>query len=470
MAQAVYRIERFLGIDQSTEENFLGSGYTPDACNMCTDDGNLSVAKGFARTSLLPVPGDAEIKRCIPFRHSNGDMYIVVAGNSIYAGFGGAWLELYTYPQDVDVDDFDFLEAKIGTSDYIIIGNGKTGLLKFDGQTVSEFGSEAMCSDRPVRYLAMYKNRLFAAGDSEHPNRLYWSKLPGDSRSIEDWGADEASPNVEGGHTQIGLFDNDPIVAITPLSSQLLIFKKNSLYRLYGDKPSNFTVEEIESVTESAAHTSIIHYGDVAYFMTQTGLYVFDGVSAHLMHDAKKIRDIMSRSDTSRTRGARTREKLYFTVRMDGEDAIIEYDLMRGTYMLRNGFEVRDIFSRDNGIYIMSDRYICKFNCGESYAGKPISAHWCTPLTDLNEKTVIKQLREIYLRCDDEKGKTLKLTTQAGNNTRDYIVKLSENEVTEIPLCDEGRCFNLKLENVAGESFGLRGGVEIALNLRGRCV
>ena len=77
--------------------------------------------------------------------------------------------------------------------------------------------------------MTMYRGRLFAAGDAANPDRLYYSVLPGSGRTVEQWGAVEASPAVEGGHVEIGALGGDPIVAVRALSNQLLIFKKNSL-------------------------------------------------------------------------------------------------------------------------------------------------------------------------------------------------------------------------------------------------
>ncbi len=470
MSIGKYKINRFFGIDQSVEENYLANGYTADACNMNTDDGNLSVAKGFTRKLVNALPGDEDIHRCVVFRHKNGDIHIAIAGDTIYLNMGTGWIARYTYPSPLENHDFGFAEVKIDDTDYLLIANGETQMLKFNSTAVREFGSEEMCSNRPVRYLAMYKNRLFAAGDSEFPNRLYWSKLPGDGRTIEDWSAGDSSVNVEGGHTQIGMFDSDPIVAITALSSQLLIFKKNSLYRLYGDKPSNFTVEEIESVIEYTPHTSIVHYGDVAYFMTKNGMYIFDGVSAHPMQDAERIKNILAECDTACAKGARTRDKIFYLLKRGNEDVIIEYSLKRQTYMLRQGFNADDIFSRNGDIYIVSDRWVCKFDDGDTYAGNPIHAYWKTPLTDLDEKTVIKQLLELCLRGDRQKRGVLHLETEAGGIKREYSIRLDGSEAVDVPLCDEGRSFCLKFSNEAGGTFSIRGGLELLLSMRGRCI
>ena len=464
-----YKISQFYGINQSVEESYLPNGYTSDAYNMNTDDGNLSVAGGFSHHVLRAIPCESNVERCTVFHHKNGDIYLAFSDGHIYVSFGTVWLDAYTYSQTKKSSDYGFLEAKIGTSDCLLIANGKSNIIKFDGSEFSDFGSEQKLSDKPVKYLAIYKNRLFCAGDENHPNRLYWSKLPGDNRSIEDWGADESSVNVEGGHTQVGQFDNDPIVAITALSSQLLIFKKNSIYRLYGDRPSNFTVEQIESVTEYTPHTSVVHYGDVAYFMTSSGMYVFDGVTAHATADSEHIKNVLKKADFSFSKGARTKEKLFFTAKMDDEDIIIEYNRKRRTYMLRKGFEASDIFSLGDRLCVVSDKWVCVFDGSESYAGQPINAYWKTPFTDLDEKTVIKQLDELYLRGDKSKSGTVHITACAGGIRSEYSITLTDNEITHIPLCNEGRCFCLEFSNENGGSFSLKGGIELIISMRGRC-
>ena len=111
-------------------------------------------------------------------------------------------------------------------------------ILKWDGASAAAepFGSAEQLSSAPAGLLELYYSRLFAAGDPAHPCRLYWSCAPGDARTVEDWSQDDASPNVSGGHVEVGT-DSDPITGLFALSNQLLIFKRDSLYRLLGDRP-----------------------------------------------------------------------------------------------------------------------------------------------------------------------------------------------------------------------------------------
>ncbi len=182
MARAIYRINEFLGIDQSSDENALKSGMSPDACNMDTQGGGLKVCRGMKRAIDKPIPGTGKIHAIRVFRAIEGNIFIAAAGESLYAYQNGDWREIYAFSTPLENHRLDFAQADINSKDYLIIATGEGQMLKFDGDTVSLFGSAEGNSNISANYLALYKSRLFAAGDKEHPNRLYWSCLPGGTR------------------------------------------------------------------------------------------------------------------------------------------------------------------------------------------------------------------------------------------------------------------------------------------------
>ena len=49
MSIQTYSVDRFIGLNQSGDENLMSPACTPDAANMCTDGGELRVAYGFTR-------------------------------------------------------------------------------------------------------------------------------------------------------------------------------------------------------------------------------------------------------------------------------------------------------------------------------------------------------------------------------------------------------------------------------------
>lgn len=140
-------------------------------------------------------------------------------------------------------------------------------------------------SNKPVTVMTEFGGRLFAAGEdtalSDHSNRLYWSCLPGDGRTIEDWSADDASPDTGGGYVDVG--DSFPITALFVAGSQLLIWKGEELWRLYGTTPSQYTLECVfrgnHGTVGLRAHDFVADVNGVPYWANDLGLWYYNGNS-----------------------------------------------------------------------------------------------------------------------------------------------------------------------------------------------
>ncbi len=487
MAVAEYRIPAFLGVDQSTQEGALDPGSSPDACNMDTEDGSLAVARGFVKHIDVALDTTKPIRKLLLWKGLTAERFVAIAGNEVYAlnpdAETLAWELKFTYPETVGARRIDSCEAMIGSEDYLLIACGEHQILKWNiTGDMTVFGSTTGQSDKQVNFLAMHYGRLFAAGDPDKPSLLYYSQTPGDSRTIENWAADEASPSTSGGSLEVGETSGDPITGLCSLSNQLLIFKRNSIYRLLGDRPGNFRVQRVHAEVERAQHTSLTRYGDAPYWMTGGGLYYFDGQTAIKSRTARRIRRLLEGASFTNCRAAKKGDKLYFTAyeeardasgagaARDRDNALIEYDIVRQTYMVRRGFEISDLCARDGVLYFMNDqRVIYRFDEGADYDGAPIEAYWRTPLTDLNSKPGIKCLQEMYLRgAAEDAGAVLLLDARIGRNLHSYRCLMPEREedVLEIPLKNEGRTFSLRFSNEAGSRFCIRGGIQMTFEHR----
>ncbi|MBO4563505.1 MAG: hypothetical protein J5772_07830 [Clostridia bacterium] len=475
MAICTYRIESFYGLDQSVSESLLSPAFSPDAMNMDTSEGDLAVTKGYVKLLPAAVPAESTsgVDRICFFRSASGEIPIAISGGCVYTydAEEEEWTRAYTYSLVQEKRHYSVLMTRIGTTDVMLIADGANSILKFDGESFSAFGSEAGCSNISVGCIAMYRGRLFAAGNRENPNRLYYSKLPGGERTIEDWGYDEDSPAVEGGHVEIGTTSGDPITAICAISNQLLIFKKNSVYRLIGDRPGNFNIELIEKDSTPVSDTATAVYRDMVFFVTDDGLHCFNGVDTAAMPDARRIKRIMENASVADTRMAVAGDRLYFTVKLGTETRLIEYDLVSRRYMQYGGFAAADLTSREGSLIIAnSERYVVKWGEGGSFDGMPINAYWYTPMSDLGDKAAIKSLRELYLRGRPEGSSMLIIDAWAGRHRDTYRVLLPETEedVLEVPMQNEGRTLRLRLGNEAGGRFSITGGLELSLSVRKR--
>ncbi len=466
MSIKTYEIPYFAGIDQSVDENRLAPQFSPDTANMDTEGGRLSPGMGYIKYSAAELPGNRSIDLLTSCRNASGEIPVAVTGGRLYALIGGEWVLKYTYETPVS-SVYDTAMVRIDMTDWLVIADGKHQMIKFDGENVELFGSEEGCSTAAVSYLTVYRGRLFAAGEAENPDRIYYSCLPGSGRTVEDWGYVEASPSVEGGHAEVGTAGGDPITAIRALSNQLLIFKKNSLYRLIGDRPGNFTIEHIDAAVPTVRHTSIAAQGDVLYFVTRNGLYYYNGVTARPCRDMRSVKNYMGTASTARSRAVILDDKLYFTLKRGFADEMMIYDLAQRRYMRRTGFTISDIAPIDGMLMLInSARCLFAFGCGATYDGEPIDAFWTTPLTDLGDKALIKSPRMLYLRGS---GK-VKIELELDGVVTEYRIDLSRSNgrVAELPLFGGGRIVRMTIRNVDGGMFELIGGAEMEIGIRRR--
>lgn len=169
---STYQIPAFLGIDEGRSENTLEPGWSPEAWNMDTEGGDLAVGKGFTKHIMEPVPGTGTIRRMYLWHDGGIDKFVVIAGEKAYtwnaAANPAAWVQIYDFTSHIPVGktlngaDWDFLESRIGNTDYLIIANGVTQMAKWDGtmsvNSGTEFGSGEYVfgnGDTPVTVTAL---------------------------------------------------------------------------------------------------------------------------------------------------------------------------------------------------------------------------------------------------------------------------------------------------------------------------
>lgn len=330
--------------------------------------------------------------------------------------------------------------------------------------TIRGGGSNAHCN-----FVDMYYSRLFSAGDPDNPCRLYWSAVAGSGRTIEDWLSVEGSADASGGYVEIGEASGDPIVGLALLSSQILIFKRFSVYRLYGDRPSNYTIERVENSSRPMSNAGATVKYDTPFYLTLDGISYYDGTGVLPMHNGVRyLRRFMSTvTSVANSKATHCDNKLYFTCRVDpngaDDDTIIVYDIGRGAFMIRDGFTVQDFCSFDGRLYMVNEnRFVYEFNRGNSYDGAPIKAYWRTQPTDLGFKHATKHVTEILFRGTDG---VVNVTVRAGNNRsfdKKRVFAAAEDGFTSTRIAvNLSRVFEIMFENEAGGQFGINGGIDI---------
>ena len=292
---------------------------------------------------------------------------------------------------------------------------------------------------------------------------LYWSQAPGGNRTIEDWSADESSENVSGGHVEVGT-DSDPITGLFALSNQLLIFKRDKLYRLLGDRPGNYRIVPVEAALAQPIHTACVLYGDRLFFLTDKGLYFFDGQTVRRTAHGADLLPLLGQVDFSAVASAACGDSLYFAVKEHAasvhNDLLIEYDVLRDCFLLRRGFQTVDLMSCYGVLYILTGKgEVAVLNEGNAFGTDPIAAYWETPWLDGSSVLTVKQAVEAVLTGV---GGPLKVLAVGEAREGDSVKSLSGSGTpTEFQLRSVGRRLKLRIENVSGSDFDVSGGAEL---------
>lgn len=323
-------------------------------------------------------------------------------------------------------------------------------------------------SNEKVAFTELYSNRLFAAGDPDAPYRLYWSAVPGDGRTIEDWLSVDGSYDASGGYVEVGDGSDDSIIGLTALSNQLIIWKRYSVWRLFGDRPSTYTLERVDNESDLMSNSGVIVKYDAPYLLMPNGIYTYNSVSVVPVDNGVKYlrRFFDAGPDVSNSRSAFWNNRLYMTCKVDAahdyEDTIIMLDITRNSYMIRDGFQIADLAAIGSDIYVLTpERYVCQFESGTSYDGTPIAAYWLTQPTDFGRKMNRHQAMALYSHITGDSAKV----TVIG----DYL----SHEKTLMPLTaragyttlrfqtDRQYFIQYKFENIDGGVFTFHGGINL---------
>lgn len=333
-----------------------------------------------------------------------------------------------------------------------------------DTLTVRGGGSEA-----PVAFVELYSNRLFAAGDPSAPFRLYWSAVPGDGRTIEDWLSVDGSYDASGGYVEVGDGSADEIIGLTALSNQLLIWKRYSVWRLYGDRPSNYTLERVDKSSDLMSNAGVITKYDAPYLLMPTGIHTYNNVSVVPVDNGSKPlrRFFDAKPYVGNSRSAFWDNRLYMTCKVgvttnNYDDTIIVFDIARNAYMIRNGFEIADLTAIGSHIYMINgERYIYEFETGTDYDGTLIPAYWLTQPTDFGRKMNRHQAMAIYSHIT---GDGMKVTVYGDylDHSKDVTPFVARAGYTTVRFQTDQQYFiQFRFENIDGGSFTLHGGINI---------
>ena len=232
-----------------------------------TEFGAVTKRGGLQRTSSAALSVGNAVLNGYTWRKDDGNVDVLAVCNgslftSTYGSFPWTWTqETGTLSTTVVPMFAQFRDA--GGNDVVYIGDG--GLLnKWDGTTLTTNIADTVGS----RMITVHNERLWGCGCSTNPDSIFYSAL-----NNGDTLGDGANG---GGEIIVRTFSDEIVVGLASINTSLLIFHKRGISRLTGYGQDDITVQP-EGVTADVgtiAAGSITAVGNVAYFVSERGLYL----------------------------------------------------------------------------------------------------------------------------------------------------------------------------------------------------
>lgn len=134
-----------------------------------------------------------------------------------------------------------------------------------------------------LKYLQTYFYRMFGAGDSSKPSRLYWSRFQRPDCWNKAGTLGTFYTNTEPGFTDdVYRDDGAPITGILALERELLVWSETKLYTLSGRSPARWTLEKIAD-TGCIAPRSIVSVDEGVFWLGKGHVYWYAGGTSRIV-------------------------------------------------------------------------------------------------------------------------------------------------------------------------------------------
>ncbi|MGI6175592.1 MAG: hypothetical protein ACOYJC_05380 [Christensenellales bacterium] len=481
--EKVLRIDWFSGIDRSVDDANLPLHAAHHAVNFDTSKGNLRVACGYTKAFEQEVEG-AQPLRCrylIPYYMRDTTQGLMVMARE---GEGLGAEQALFYRQD-GTDVWTRLGMDIGMNErlysfvnyqwdaYAIVLMADGSWLKYwDGQSGAIKRIETEYAAMGLRYIAVGNERVWGAGSLANPDRVYYSK----AYNPLDWRSNEPAPDANGGYIDLPSWEKGGrIIGICEMFGDMIVFKENDIFRIYGAVPSQFQVARLSGVEGPVNNRTIVKHGNMIYYLAKNGLYVYDGTRAYLLEVSAKADYAWRYLDYDVNGLAHIcvhRDQIFIS--LPGEKAVVQggvttmqvqdhgrllvYDIRKNTFMERTGFDAYSFLEykrtgdgqhKDVLFFARQDGFVYELNEGVCvYDGQPIPAYWETPWMDFKKKDAVKTLEVVYAFGRGEENALLVVDVITDRKGKQKVMRLHEDGgVLRIFVRARGRRIKLRFAN-----------------------
>lgn len=505
-------IAQFKGIDQSYGAHNLNLDKAYMAHNCDTSYGELRPSAGYH--PVYPSLPEKIVTLCSFYRRNHevereSRVLVAATEHKLYAIYEGcsewtllmdglesgewSWV-IYEVVRHVEPTEEPEEPQEDYLTDVLILSNDKDGVVVVYGDTLTAEKKE----DLPkFSKLERHAERIWGIGVPGEPDNLYYSQpfnpLNWD-QVFDPVDGTTVLPEQSGGVIQWPTWDGDKFIAIKRFSNNLLAIKQNSAFYVRGLTAGEFAMIEAYGTDGIIAGDTIVTDGALAFYLANGGLGVYDGDTARLLDNNRLISVFAKVAPAASQTACSTISKhvLYMTlplytgetesVTLNGitvtklveptrNNTLIEYDVRRDTYMVRNGIQADALHNHGGRILFTSgnDPYQVFEVTGTTYEDDPIPVLWQSGWQDLGAKNAVKSGFIVHvtgLQCDDPSGQEIELSIETERKKKTKTIKVTPTfKKTRFPINNSGRRFRFEIKADSRTDWLLAGGVQIELDV-----
>lgn len=410
--------------------------------------------------------------------------------------------------------------------DVLLFTNATDGMycLYGDDQSVAHITVAPNTGD-DIRFgvLARYNERIWGSGISGDPDKLMYS-APYDPF---DWSQNDEIPEDGAGDILQPTWDGDSFIGLKQYGSTLMAIKRNSIWRISGTDPGEFTMQQMYGGGTINENTVAV-YNDSAFMLGEYGLLQHNGSGAFPLR--QEDTRILFREERSRVYTAseysenrsywlgemcthdgsiyRCNTKITTTPQSDGSllgeqwtaahwdqvtgtpmdnvcagmwngvyclalpihdsnycNAILQYDTVSRTISLRTGVSVASFLQINERLFYTSATFPGAVFELDDTKGKVMPVKWISGYQDLGIKSSIKSAFTAYLMVECEASVELWLGIRTEKKFKEKRVTVKPGKLVRINLNTHGREFRFEIRSYQALPYVIAGGVKVDLEL-----
>lgn len=472
-------IDAFRGINQVGDGFNVAMRYAAEMENVNVEGGTF---RQMREGKLIPQELDSPIGTLAylhrRFGEETGTLLVAISDGFVYTkeldNDDDEWVLRYPLSGDDPLSDSDndWVTYEVNTRggqaldspvDVLLFSNATDGMFCLYGDNY-----EVVQVTTPKKFgvIARYNERIWGSGITNEPDMLVYS-APYDPF---DWEADQEIPEDGAGDILIPTWDGDSFQALKQYGSTLLAVKRNSVWRVYGTNPGEFSIQQQYGGGTIEENTLAV-YGEYAYMLGEHGLMQYDGSGVFPFRQdwiKNLLNDKVNHDALSLCCAAMRNSTYCIAVPINGSpfcNAILEYNTLEQSFSLRTEISIDSFLQIDERLFYTSAVYPGRVFEMRDDIGKPLFCEWVSNYQDLGQKNSVKSAFLVYMMVDSEAPVELRVGIRTEKKLKTKIVKTKPGKMTRIQLNLTGRIFRLEIRSYSAVPFTIAGGVKIDLEL-----